>query len=141
MKRILIAALAATTLATSIPVAAYAQPGPPPRGPGFHGDHRPPPPPPPRSHMRRDDGRREWHGQRYRVERYNPPPRYVERHWRRGERLPTYYRGDGYRVDYRRYNLAPPPRGYEYVRVNNDIILAAVATGVISSIITGLMYQ
>jgi Ni/Co efflux regulator RcnB len=41
-------------------------------------------------------------------------------------------------VDYRDHHLKPPPRGYHYVRDDKgDIILPAVATGLIASIIAG----
>ena len=40
-------------------------------------------------------------------------------------------------VDYRNYRLKAPPRGYHYVKDNNsgEIILAAIATGIIASIL------
>ena len=41
-------------------------------------------------------------------------------------------------VDYRHYGLTPPPYGYQYVRVDNDVFLTAVATGLIASIVFGL---
>ena len=75
---------------------------------------------------------------RYAAGRYNRPSGYVARSWRRGERLPTAYRGRGYVVDYRHYGLTPPPYGYQYVRVDNDVFLTAVATGLIASIVFGL---
>jgi Ni/Co efflux regulator RcnB len=56
--------------------------------------------------------------------------------WARGDRLGYY--GARYReVDYRSYRLNAPPRGYHYVRDDNtgEIILAAIATGIIASII------
>jgi Ni/Co efflux regulator RcnB len=56
--------------------------------------------------------------------------------WARGERLPTtYYRDRGYYVDYRRHHLRAPPRGYQWVRVDNDYVMVALATGLIASII------
>lgn len=67
--------------------------------------------------------------------RYQPPRGYQARQWRHGEKLPASYRGKAYVVDYRHYGLKAPPRGYQYVRVNNDVVLAAIATGVISSVI------
>jgi Ni/Co efflux regulator RcnB len=68
--------------------------------------------------------------------RYQPPRGYQAGHqWRRGEKLPSSYRGKGYAVDYRHYGLSAPPRGYQYVRVNNDVVLTAVATGVIASVV------
>jgi Ni/Co efflux regulator RcnB len=75
---------------------------------------------------------------------YGPPPsayddRYIDygyRQWRRGDRLPRYYR-DYYRpVDYRYYRLRPPPRGYHYVRDDRgDYLLVGIATGVILGVI------
>lgn len=56
--------------------------------------------------------------------------------WARGDRLGAY--NNGYReVNYRDYRLNAPPRGYHYVRDDNtgEIILAAIATGIIASII------
>jgi Ni/Co efflux regulator RcnB len=75
---------------------------------------------------------------RYAAGRYQPPKGYQQRHWTRGDRLPANYRTSAYRVDYNRYHLAPPPRGYQYTRVNNDVVLTAIATGVIASVIVNL---
>jgi Ni/Co efflux regulator RcnB len=41
-------------------------------------------------------------------------------------------------VDYRYYRLPPPPRGYQYSRVDNDVVLTAIATGVIASVLIGM---
>jgi len=57
--------------------------------------------------------------------------------WKKGERLPTSYRDAGHRVDHGRYGLRAPPRGYAYYRSGNDIVLTAIATGLISSVLTG----
>lgn len=51
--------------------------------------------------------------------------------YHRGDR----YRGDGYVVDYRRYHLAPPPRGHEWRRDGDKYLMVAVATGIIASVI------
>jgi Ni/Co efflux regulator RcnB len=67
--------------------------------------------------------------------RYQPPRGYQSRQWHRGDKLPTSYRGNAYKVDYRHYGLSAPPRGYQYVRVNNDVVLTAIATGVVASVI------
>jgi Ni/Co efflux regulator RcnB len=101
---------------------------------------------------RRDDRRdhRRWDRSRYNGYNYRgrwyygPPPssydyRYVDygyRAWRRGDRLPRYYR-DSYRVvDYRDYRLRAPPRGYHYVRDDRgDYLLVGIATGVILGVI------
>ncbi|WP_321857323.1 RcnB family protein [Paraburkholderia tropica] len=58
------------------------------------------------------------------------------RDWHRGDRLPPDYRRQEYVVDdWRQYDLQPPPSGYQWVQVNGDFVLAAIATGVISSIL------
>lgn len=55
--------------------------------------------------------------------------------WSRGDRFGSYR--DYREVDYRAYHLKAPNRGYHYVKDNNtgEIILAAIATGIIASII------
>jgi Ni/Co efflux regulator RcnB len=56
--------------------------------------------------------------------------------WHRGDRLPDDYRDRQYVVDdYRGYGLRQPPRGYHWVGVNGDYVLAAIATGVIAQIV------
>ena len=58
--------------------------------------------------------------------------------WRRGGRVPPEYRGRNYVVnDYRAYRLQAPPRGYQWVGVGGDYVLAAIATGLIAQIIAG----
>lgn len=58
--------------------------------------------------------------------------------WRRGGRVPPEYRGGNYVVnDWRSYRLQQPPRGYQWVGVGGDFVLAAIATGVIANIIAG----
>jgi Ni/Co efflux regulator RcnB len=85
------------------------------------------------------NGPARWNApKRFKVGRYAPPKGYRAHNWTRGERLPTAYRGRTYVVDHRRYGLAAPPRGYEYVRVGNDVVLTAIATGVIASVVANL---
>lgn len=56
--------------------------------------------------------------------------------WRKGDRLPSEYRDRNYVVDdWRGHGLSAPPRGYHWVGVNGDYVLAAVATGVIASVL------
>jgi Ni/Co efflux regulator RcnB len=58
------------------------------------------------------------------------------REWRRGDRLPNDYRDRQYVVDdYRGYGLRQPPRGYHWVGVGGDYVLAAIASGVIAQIV------
>jgi len=75
---------------------------------------------------------------RYHAGRYQAPRGYYARNWRRGEYLPPVYRGRGYYVDYRAYRLPPPPRGYGYYRHGDDVILTAIATGLIASVVFDL---
>lgn len=79
--------------------------------------------------------------QRYRAPaRYVAPRGYTARRWSTGQRLPPSYYARPYVVDYRPYGLRPPPRGHHWVRVNNDVILVALATGLISQVISDLFY-
>ena len=56
--------------------------------------------------------------------------------WRRGHRVPPEYRHRQYVVsNWRAYHLAPPPRGYQWIQVGSDYVLAAIATGIIANLI------
>jgi len=55
--------------------------------------------------------------------------------WRRGQRIGYNDWSGAQRVDYRQHNLRAPPRGYEWRESNGQYVLAAVATGLIASII------
>jgi Ni/Co efflux regulator RcnB len=56
--------------------------------------------------------------------------------WHKGDRLPAEYRDRNYVVDdWHSHGLSAPPRGYHWVGVNGDYVLAAVATGVIASVL------
>jgi Ni/Co efflux regulator RcnB len=90
----------------------------------------------------RHDNRR---SDRYSREDYRPGRQFDRRgypqphaEWRRGGRVPNEYRGRNYVVnDYRAYQLQAPPRGYQWVGVGGDYVLAAIATGLIAQIIVG----
>ena len=70
------------------------------------------------------------------VDRSGFPSPHAE--WRRGGRVPTEYRGRNYVVnDWRGHHLNAPPRGYQWVGVGGDYVLAALATGLIAQIIVG----
>ncbi len=61
-----------------------------------------------------------------------------DHNFRRGEHLPTYYRGRQYVVDdWRGHRLSAPPRGYHWVQTGGDYVLVAVATGIIAQILLG----
>ena len=116
MKILLIAATALTLIASP---AAFAQPGggrdwheqghDGHDGRGDHGDH---------------GDHRGW-GQ----------DRGSDHRWRRGQRMGYNDWNNAERVDYRRYHLRQPPRGYEWRRQNDQFVLGAITTGVIASII------
>lgn len=59
--------------------------------------------------------------------------------FRRGQHVPVVYLAPRYYVnDYRAYRLAPPPRGYRWVRPyhdSNEYLLVQVATGVIMQVL------
>lgn len=63
------------------------------------------------------------------------------RRWHRGAVLPYDYRRNWYIRDYNRYGYGPPPRGYGYYRTDTgDIVVAALATGVILSLLNDNRY-
>lgn len=83
---------------------------------------------------------RHYHG-RYRVVRYYPPQNYRYHRWHRGAYLPAAYYAPRYVVhNYSTYRLRPPPRGYHWVRVDNDVILAAIATGLVANVVSDIFY-
>jgi len=72
---------------------------------------------------------------RYRAPPYYRPHGYSSHNWRRGDRLPVGYYGPRYVVgNYYSYGLRSPPRGCHWVRVNNDVVLAAITTGIVLDI-------
>jgi len=101
-------------------------------------------------HDRRDDrrdyrqdqrayGRWQQSERRYHAGRYQAPRGYQYQQWSYGQRMPSYYRSSNYVVnDYNRYGLRAPPRGYQYVRSGDDVVLAAIAGGLITAVIAGL---
>lgn len=57
--------------------------------------------------------------------------------WRSGQRYSNWRNSRYYVNDYRSYGLPAPRRGYRYYRdTNGDIVMAAIATGVIASILS-----
>jgi len=82
------------------------------------------------------DGRPDQYDRRDR--RYDGPRAHYRggHRWRQGQVYP-YWRESRYVVhDYRAYRLPPPRHGYRYYRSDNgDIVMAAIASGVIGAII------
>jgi Ni/Co efflux regulator RcnB len=61
--------------------------------------------------------------------------------WHRGDRLPRAWYGSSYIIyDWRPYRLYSPPYGYHWVRVGNDVLLTALATGVVLDVIYDIWY-
>lgn len=128
--------------------------GPDHRGPGWdrergpRHDYRPAPP---RDRWDRND--RNWWRGRADFRGYNGPragywyapsygyyrvePRYRDYRWRTGAYLPAQYRSYYVRDPYF-YGLREAPRGYRYVHAGNDILLVAVATGLIASVLSNV---
>ena len=55
--------------------------------------------------------------------------------WHKGSRLAPADWNRGDRIDYHQYRLAAPPRGYEWRRVDGNYVMAAVATGLVASLV------
>lgn len=90
-----------------------------------------------RYEQNRHDDNRDNNG-RYEKGRHDNGNHYGQRkhRWVRGERLSrNYYTDRTYYVDYRTHHLRQPPRGYRWVRVDNDYMLIALTSGLIASII------
>jgi Ni/Co efflux regulator RcnB len=124
MKRLIITTLAASLLAgTALSGTAMA-------AGQRHDDNR---------YEQRQDDRHDRRDERHdrRDERHDRrDARHDYRRWERGQRLDARYRDNRYYVsDWRRHGLRAPPRGYRWHRVDDRYVLAAVATGVIMSVI------
>lgn len=63
----------------------------------------------------------------------------VHKHrWSKGHRMSASERRRMARVsDYRRYRLSAPPRGHQWVKVDNDFLLVGITSGVIANILAG----
>ena len=117
-------ALAVATLATPTAFAHDQH-----RGHDRHHDHR---------HDRRDhrDDRRDYREYRKDVRQAYRQDQRDYRRWARGQYIPRDYMASRYYInDYRSYRLAPPPRGYAWVRPyqNDDTYyMVQLATGLIA---------
>lgn len=65
------------------------------------------------------------------------PPGHAKQAWRRGERIPSsYYTVSRYYiVEPARYRLAPPPRGYRWVLVDDDAYLVRRDNGLVAEVV------
>lgn len=122
MKRLMIGAALLALLASPV---ASAQPG--------EGRSRPRAEAP-----QRHDGR-EWHPQAGRWDNGRHLGWGRERgnraRWGRGQQMGYNDWRNARRIDYRRYNLRQPPRGYEWRRSNDRFVMASIRNGMIVSVI------
>ncbi len=81
---------------------------------------------------RRSDESDRWNNGRHRGWGHDRGNSY---RWGRGQQMGYNDWNSARRVDYRRYNLRQPPRGYEWRRNDDRFILGAIATGLIMSVI------
>jgi len=81
-----------------------------------------------------------WAVRPYSGPRYVEPSGYRYNRWVAGASLPPGYYGDSYYVDYRPYNLPPPPYGYRWNRVGNDVYLVQTNNGLISEVVYSLFH-
>jgi Ni/Co efflux regulator RcnB len=90
---------------------------------------------PPPGQMRHDDRGRPGPGGPGGF-RHDGPGAGPDHRFYRGDRLPPEYRNRSYVVDdWRSHRLSAPPRGYQWVQVGGDYVLAAIATGIIANLI------
>ena len=128
MKRILIAATALTLLATPFG-AAFAQGD-------RHDDHHD-------NNTMMMDRHDDHHGNTMMMDNHNDHHgnsmmmnMNMHHDWHKGGRIERTDWDRGERVsDWHRYHLSRPPHGYEWRRVDNNYVLAAVAGGLIASVI------
>jgi Ni/Co efflux regulator RcnB len=55
--------------------------------------------------------------------------------WKKGAKIQDEDWKRGEHIDYKQQHLRAPPRGYEWRMVDGNYVLAAVATGVIASVV------
>jgi Ni/Co efflux regulator RcnB len=61
--------------------------------------------------------------------------------WKKGYHMRQEDWGRGERVDWHQYHLRKPPSGYEWRLVDGNYVLAAVATGVVASVVIASSVQ
>ncbi|MCK9512097.1 MAG: RcnB family protein [Pigmentiphaga sp.] len=95
------------------------------RGKHWHPSKHRGPPPHARNHR---------HAEKHRG--WAPPPRQhwrapAHHRWSRGDYLPPNYRHPRYVVDWRSRHYHRPPRGYQWMNVDGQVLLVGIATGLI----------
>ncbi|MGH6760244.1 MAG: RcnB family protein [Phyllobacterium sp.] len=122
MKKAILAAVALSLLATP---AALAQSYKNPQGQPHHGY----------SQSEKYKGKHKQ--ERYRHGKPEVNRKKISQHkWQRGHKLPNNYRKHVVR-DYHRSHLSKPPRGHQWIKVDNDYLLVGITSGIIASLIQG----
>lgn len=68
------------------------------------------------------------------------PARVEYRNWKRGQRFDSRYARNYRQIDYRQYRgLRAPPRGYRYVRSGNDAVLVGITSGLIAAVFANMI--
>ena len=68
------------------------------------------------------------------------PARVEYRNWKRGQRFDYRYARNYRQIDYRHYRgLKAPPRGYRYVQSGNDAVLVGITSGIIAAVFSGMI--
>jgi Ni/Co efflux regulator RcnB len=95
--------------------------------------------------------RRDWRGysnyhrdwrptQRFRAPAYRRPPGFYVHRWNFGDFLPSLFWGRDYWLDYRIYDLPPPPPGATWVRVGDDALLIDQYSGEVITVSYNVFY-
>jgi len=71
---------------------------------------------------------------------YVAPTGYHYVRYEAGGYLPLNYVGPAYVVDYQMYGLTPPPYGYTWNRVGNDVYLVSMSDGLIAEVVYNLFH-
>jgi Ni/Co efflux regulator RcnB len=86
----------------------------------------------------RQDGRYHTARRSFAGPRYMAPTGYSYSRYTYGSRLPRSYWGNSYYIDYQPYGLAPPPSGYRWNRVGNEVYMITPRDGRIAEVIYSL---
>ncbi|MDP3906532.1 RcnB family protein [Novosphingobium sp.] len=98
----------------------------------------------PRAETQQRQDNRQWHPQGSRADKGHwdngrhlgwGRDRGNKARWGRGQQLGYNDWRNARRIDYRRYNLRQPPRGYEWRQINDRYVMASTVNGMIVSVI------
>jgi len=98
-----------------------------------------------------NSARRDWRGysnyhrdwrptRRFRAPAYHRPPGWYSQRWAFGQILPSLFWSRDYWLDYRLYDLPPPPYGAVWVRVGDDALMVDDYSGEIITVAYNVFY-